>query len=110
MPFEVVAEEVFRRYGRRWKPRAFTVNQGYCRQQILPWFRGTPVASVAERDVQAWFASLCATPAAADRALPVLSVILRQAEIYGYRPEGSIPPAEAEERHYAMLKQSDMAA
>ena len=25
-------------------------------------------------------------------------------------PIGNIPPAEAEERHYAMLKQSDMAA
>ncbi len=31
------------------------------------------------------------TPRQADRALPVLSVILRQAEIYGYRPEDSNP-------------------
>lgn len=91
VPFETVAEEVFKRYGRRWKPRTFTVNQGYCRLQILPWFRGTPIASITERDVQAWFASLRATPAAADRAVPVLSVILRQAEIYGYRPEGGNP-------------------
>ena len=91
VPFEVVAEEVFKRYGRRWKPRTFTVNQSYCRLQILPWFRGTPVAAITERDVQAWFASLRATPASADRALPVLSVILRQAEIYGYRPEDSNP-------------------
>ena len=91
VPFEIVAEEVFKRYRRRREPRTFTVNQGYCRQQILPWFQGTPIASIAEREVQAWFASLCATPAAADRALPVLSVILRQAEIYGYRPEGSNP-------------------
>ena len=41
--------------------------------------------------MQRWFASLHATPAAADRSTPVLSVILRQAEVYGYRPEGSNP-------------------
>ena len=91
VPFEIVAEEVFQRYGRRWKPRTLDVNRVYYRRQILPWFRSTPIASIAQRDVQAWFASLRATPAAADRALPVLSVILREAEIYGYRPEGSNP-------------------
>ena len=91
LPFEVVADEVFQRYGRRWKPRTLAVNRGYCRKHILPWFRGTPVAAVTGGDVRAWFASLRATPTSADRALPVLSVILRQAEIYGYRPEGSNP-------------------
>ena len=34
---------------------------------------------------------LRSTPVAADRPAPVLSVILRQAEVYGYRPEGSNP-------------------
>ena len=43
------------------------------------------------RDVQRWFASLRATPVAADRSAPILSVIMRQAELYGYRPEGSNP-------------------
>ncbi len=38
-----------------------------------------------------WFASLHAKPASADRSAPILSVIMRQAEIYGYRPEGSNP-------------------
>ena len=36
-----------------------------------------------------WFESLHAKPASANRSLPVLSVILRQAEVYGYRPEDS---------------------
>ena len=43
------------------------------------------------QDVQRWFASLRATPVAADRSAPILSVIMRQAELYGYRPEGSNP-------------------
>ena len=42
-------------------------------------------------DVRRWFASLRATPAAADRSMPILSVILREAEFMGYRREGSNP-------------------
>ena len=89
--FEAVAEEVFRRYGRRWKAGTLKVNRNYLRNQILPSFRGRNIADITRRDVQNWFASLRATPVAADRSAPVLSVIMRQAEIYGYRPEGSNP-------------------
>ena len=89
--FEAVAEEVFRNYGRNWKPRTLKVNRGYLRNQILPWFAGRQVADITGRDVQQWVASLHMTPAAADRSAPILSVIMRQAEVYGYRPEGSNP-------------------
>ncbi len=89
--FETVAEEVFRRYGRRWKPRTLAVNRSYLRNQILPWFRGRRVAGITRRDVQRWFAALHATPAAADRSLPILSTIMRQAEVYGCRPADSNP-------------------
>ena len=85
IPFEIVAEEVFDRYRRRWKPGTRAVNQVYLRNQILPWFRGRPVAEISHLDVQRWFHAQRATPAAANRSLPVLSVILRQAETYGYR-------------------------
>ncbi|MCY3755969.1 MAG: tyrosine-type recombinase/integrase [Alphaproteobacteria bacterium] len=91
--FEVVAEEVFSRYGRNWKPRTMKVNRNYLRNQILPWFGGRDIAGIARDDVQRWFASLRMTPVAADRSAPVLSVIMRQAELYGYRPEGSNPCA-----------------
>ena len=90
-PFETVAEEVFRRYGRTWKPRTVTVNRAYLRNQIMPWFRGRPIAEITRREVQRWFAALHATPAAANRSLPILSSILRQAEIYGHRSEDSNP-------------------
>ena len=65
------------------------VNLGYYRNQILPWFKGKPIADITRQDVQQWFASLHGTPVAADRSAPVLSVILRESEAYGYRPEGS---------------------
>ena len=89
--FEAVAEEVFSRYGRHWKPRTMTVNRGYLRNQILPWFGGMNIADITKQEVQPWFASLRATPVAADRSAPILSVIMRQAELYGYRPEDSNP-------------------
>ncbi|MDE0241380.1 MAG: tyrosine-type recombinase/integrase [bacterium] len=89
--FETVADEVFRRYGRYWKPRTLKVNLGYLRKQILPWFNGRAIADITRADVREWFASLHRTPVAADRSAPVLSVIMRQAEVYGYRREGSNP-------------------
>ena len=89
--FEAVAETVFRRHERIWKPRTFLVNRGYLRNQILPHFAGRPVADIDRRAVRNWFASLAATPASADRSMPILSVIMREAEAMGLRPEGSNP-------------------
>ena len=89
--FEAVAETVFERYRRLWKPRTLDVNRCYLKNQILPRFQGRQVADIDRRDVRDWFASLRATPVAADRSMPVLSVILREAEAMGLRPEGSNP-------------------
>jgi len=49
------------------------------------------IADIMRGNVQRWFASLYTTPAAADRAATVLSVLMKQAELPGYRPEGSNP-------------------
>ena len=89
--FEAVADEVFSYYRRHWKPRTFAVNVNYYENHILPRFKGRPIAGITRREVLEWFESLHAKPASANRSLPVLSVILRQAEVYGYRPEDSNP-------------------
>ena len=91
MRFETVAETVFRRYARVWKPRTLYVNRNYLRRQILPRFAGMQIADITRTDVQRWFASRRATPVAADRSMPILSVIMTEAERMGYRPEGSNP-------------------
>ena len=54
MPFETAAEEVFRRYGRRGKPRTLEVNQIYCRRQILPWFGGRPTIAITAPGGTRW--------------------------------------------------------
>ena len=88
---EAVAEATFERRSRVWKPGTLAVNRAYLRSQILPHFAGRQVADIDSRDVTNWFASLRATPVAADRSMPVLSVIMREAEAMGLRPEGSNP-------------------
>ena len=40
IPFETVAEEVFQRYKRHWKPCTLKVNLGYYRNQILALVQG----------------------------------------------------------------------
>ena len=50
-PLETVADEVFRRYARNWKPSTRKVNQYYYRNQILPWFGGRPIGDIDARDV-----------------------------------------------------------
>ena len=89
--FEAVAEEVFALYGRCWKPRTLAVNRTYLRCQILPFFEGRPIRAITREEVRKWFRSLHATPAAANRSAPILSVVMRQAEAWGYRPENSNP-------------------
>ena len=89
--FEAVAEATFQRHTRVWKTRTLYVNRSYLRRQILPWFAGRQIADITHHDVRRWFASLRATPVAADRSMPVLSVIMNEAETLSYRPEGSNP-------------------
>ena len=89
--FEAVAATVFERYQRVWKAGTLRVNRTYLCQQLLPHFAGRHIADIERREVRNWFASLSGTPAAADRSLPVLSVIMREAEAMGLRPEESNP-------------------
>ena len=89
--FEAVAETTFRRHERLWKAGTLAVNRSYLRNQLLPYFAGRPIADIDRQEVRNWFARLRATPVAADRSMPVLSVIMREAERMGLRPEGSNP-------------------
>jgi len=90
-PFETVAEEAFRRHGRRWKPSTLSRNRNYLDRHILPRFAGRPIADITPQEVRDWFAAMHATPVSADRSMPVLSVIMAVAEAEGLRPEGGNP-------------------
>jgi len=89
--FDTRAAEMFRRYGRQWKLGTRAVNQDYFRRYIRPCFTGRRITDITSQDVRDWFLSLHATPVAADRSMPVLSIIMKAAEADGLRPEGSNP-------------------
>ena len=91
MLFEHVAKEVFKHYSRNWKTSTLNVNRQYYRLYIEPYFTGWTIDSITHGDVRSWLSTLSATPASANRALPVLSVIMREAEKYGYRKEDTNP-------------------
>ena len=83
--------EFVRRRARLWKPATQRSNLGHINRAILPCFGGMRVAEIARADVQRWFASLSGTPGVANRALPVLSVMMTAAEHWDIRPQGSNP-------------------
>ena len=83
--------EFMRRQGRRWKQSTEKGNRHLIDRYLVPFFGTMPVAEIARADVQRWFDSMSATPGNANRALPVLSVMMRQAELWDFRPQGSNP-------------------
>ena len=89
--FDTVAETVFQRHQQVWKAGTLHVNRNYLRNRILPYFSGRPIAEIDRQEVRNRFASLRSTPVAADRSMPVLSVIMREAERMGLRPGDSNP-------------------
>ena len=89
--FADFAEEFMRRQARGWKPSTRKGNRHLLDRYLVPFFGAMHVARISRADVQRWFDSLSATPGNANRTLPVLSVMMRQAELWDFRPHGSNP-------------------
>lgn len=89
--FRDYAEEFMRRQARRWKPSTQESNRHFLDRYILPFFADMRVGDIARPDVRRWFDSMSPTPGNANRSLPVLSVMMTQAELWNLRPHGSNP-------------------
>ena len=89
--FADFADEFMRRQARRWKPSTRENNRLMTRNYLLPFFGAMRVAEIARPDVRRWFDAMSGTPGNANRTLPVLSVMMRQAEFWDLRPQGSNP-------------------
>ena len=90
-PMTAFAEEFLERHGRHWKPRTVETNTRIVRKDILPVFGQMTVDAIAADDVKRWFASMGERPGIANRAMPVLSVMMRMAELWGYRAHNTNP-------------------
>ena len=91
VPFSTFAEEFLTRYRRNWKPSTYQSALYIINGSILPHFGQMTVQGITRADVTRWFAGMADRPGKANRSLPVLSVMMREAEIYGYRAQGSNP-------------------
>ena len=90
-PFEIVAEFAMRRRERLWKSSTIEINRTFLQSYILPYFKDRSIASITRSDVEDWFAGMRPKPGAANRAVPLLSVIMTEAEDAGARTEGTNP-------------------
>ena len=61
------------------------------RKYILPAFGHMTVDAIAIEHVSDWFASMVDRPGVANRAMPILSTMMKMAELWGYRPHNSNP-------------------
>ena len=90
-PMDAFAEEFLERYARHWKPRILESSAYRVRNHILPAFGYLTVDAITVEHVRDWLASMAGKPASANRAMPVLSMMMRMAELWGYRPHNSNP-------------------
>ena len=76
----------------RWKPATRRAHADGMSRFILPAFGDRRVDAVSAKDVRNWFDDLSVTRAgSANRALAVLSSLMKHAETLGLRPEDSNP-------------------
>ena len=90
-PMDAFAAEFLERYARHWKPRTLTASAYFVRNHILPAFGHRTVDAITVEHVRDWFASMAGKPGSANRAMPTLSVMMRMAELWGYRTHNSNP-------------------
>ncbi|MCY3856853.1 MAG: integrase arm-type DNA-binding domain-containing protein, partial [Rhodospirillales bacterium] len=90
-PMAAFADEFLERHARHWKPGTLASNRRFIRDVILPAFGHMTVDAIAVEHVQDWFASMAHRPGTANRTMPVLSVMMRMAELWGYRVHNTNP-------------------
>lgn len=89
--FENFAADFLKHQERRWKPATRKYNRYMVKNHLLPWFGHLRTAEITRADVKRWFDSLSGTPGNANRTLPLLSAMMRHAELRDIRPQGSNP-------------------
>ncbi len=74
-----------------WKPSTLKAHRSLFTCSILPQFGFRDIASITPQEVASWFARGQGSQGTRNRALAVLSGLMRHAEILGLRPPGSNP-------------------
>ena len=83
-PMTEFAAEFIERHARHWKPSTLETNRRFIDKCILPAFGHMTVDEITVEHVRDWFASMAERRGIANRCVPVLSTMMRIAELWGY--------------------------
>ena len=90
--FATYVAEFLRDYARHWKPATERSSRGLINRDLIPAFGELQVDAIIKADVSRWRDSFGEhREGVFNRAIPVLSVMLKYAEQLGYRKRGSNP-------------------
>ena len=102
--FSDYAEEFWADYARHWKPTTETRNQSALKLYLLPYFGEMALDAIQKTDIARFRDGLSARPQIFNRAIPVLSVMMKYAEQLGYRRIDS-NPCRGTPRYKTQLKE-----
>lgn len=91
LTFSKAAAKLLPSLARRWKPLTVSTNAAYVQRTLIPYFGEMPIAAIKRTDVAHWRDSLVTRGGIFNRAVPVLSMLMQEAEAFGYRPNASNP-------------------
>ncbi|MBN9146139.1 MULTISPECIES: tyrosine-type recombinase/integrase [unclassified Novosphingobium] len=91
LTFAAAMAELLPSLARRWKPSTVSTNAAYVRRVLIPFFGDMPIATIQRSDVARWRDSLAAKGGTFNRAVPVLSIVMQEAEAFGFRKHASNP-------------------
>jgi len=89
--FASYAPVFWEQYAPHWKRLTQRANRAYIDGHLIPTFGALPLTDVTRANVMAWRDSMARRQGAFNRAIPVLSVMFKRAELLGYRRRGSNP-------------------
>ena len=90
--FGAYVDEFLRDYARHWKPATDRLSRGVIHRDLIPAFGVTELDAIIKADILRWRDSFGGNREGSfNRAIPVLSVMLKYAEALGYRRRGSNP-------------------
>ena len=86
-------DEFWRKVASRWKPSTREKMAIYRKHYLDDAFADLTIDAISETDVARWFARLSdrCGPGGANRCMAILNSMMRKADDWGYRPEGSNP-------------------
>ncbi|WP_225010874.1 tyrosine-type recombinase/integrase [Novosphingobium percolationis] len=91
MTFAAFAPEFLACSARHWKPATLVRNRRAIERDLIPFFGEMRLSEIERTDIARWRDSMASRSGNFNRAVPVLSALMNEAEVFGHRRRGSNP-------------------